>query len=321
MRSDEHHIQEIARWLEPKSRLLITGHQRPDGDSLGSALALGLALPEIGKQCTIVSSDPLPRIYRSLPGAGNIKTWEKVEDDFDGVITLECGSSERSGIKGLNNLPSVSIDHHASTGDWAEINWVDSTVSAVGEMIFILIEYLGIRITPEIASNLFAAIMTDTGSFQYSNTLEQTLSIASRLVSYGASPAEISRSVYMNQNASRLRLLSRVLNTLEIDQSGVMATVSMNLEDLKITGAEDDDTEGFVNYPLSIQGIEVCALFRQVGERSFRVSLRSKQKIDVSRVAVQFGGGGHTRAAGFSLENLSLPEARELVTVRLKALL
>jgi bifunctional oligoribonuclease and PAP phosphatase NrnA len=321
MRSDEYHIQEITRWLETRRRLLITGHQRPDGDSLGSALALGLALPTIGKECTVVSSDTLPHIYRNLPGAENIKTWGKVEGNFDGVITLECGNAERSGIEGLDTLPAICIDHHASTSPWAEVNWIDAKVSAVGEMIFILIESLGIKITPEIASNLFAAIMTDTGSFQYSNTSAQTLNIASRLVAYGASPAEISRAVYMNQKVSRLRLLSRVLNTLEIDPSGAIATASMNLEDLQISGADADDTEGFVNYPLSIQGIEACALFREVGERSFRVSLRSKQKIDVSRVAVEFGGGGHARAAGCSLDNLSLPQARELVLVKLKALL
>lgn len=321
MISDENHIQEIARWLESRKKLLITGHQRPDGDCLGSALALGLALPEIGKQCRIVSPDPLPFMYRSLPGAEKIVACKQVTEDYDGAIILECGSAERTGIQGLEKLSTVNIDHHPSTGAWAEINWVDSSVSAVGELIFDLIEALGIRITPQIASNLFAAIMTDTGSFQYSNTSEMTLLIASRLVSFGASPAEISRTVYMNQKASRLLLLSRVLNTLEIEPSGKIASVNMLLEDLRVTGADSDDTEGFVNYPLSIRGIEACAFFRQSGECSFRVSLRSRQKIDVSRVAVQFGGGGHARAAGFSLKNMSLPEARELVLSKIRALL
>ncbi len=321
MISDEHHIQEIAQWLESRKKLLITGHQRPDGDCLGSALALGMALEETGKKCTIVSSDSLPHMYSALPGADKIIKCAQIEEDYDGVITLECGNVERSGIKGLSNLPTINIDHHPSTGDWAEVNWVNPAVSAVGELIFLLIESLGIPITPAIASNIFAAIMTDTGSFQYSNTSEQTLLIASRLVSYGASPSDITQTVYMNQKASRLRLLAKVLETLKIDQSGKIATVSMSLDDLESTGAEADDTEGFVNYPLGIQGIEACALFRQSSEHNFRVSLRSRQKIDVSKVAVQFEGGGHARAAGFSLNNLSLSDARNLVLARLKALL
>ncbi len=321
MISDEHQIQKIIRWLESREKLLITGHQRPDGDCLGSALALGLALDKTGKKCSIVSSDTLPHMYSSLPGADKITRCVQIKEDYDGVITLECGSAERSGIQGLANLSTVNIDHHPSTENWAEINWINPAVSAVGELIFLLIEAMGVPITPAIASNLFAAIMTDTGSFQYSNTSEQTLLIASRLVSYGASPAEITQTVYMNQKASRLHLLARVLETLEIDKSGKIATVSMNLDDLEATGAEADDTEGFVNYPLSIQGIEACALFRQSSLHNYRVSLRSRQKIDVSKVAVQFKGGGHARAAGFSLNNLSLSEARDLVLARLKELL
>ena len=163
--------------------------------------------------------------------------------------------------------------------------------------------------------------MTDTGSFQYSNTSENTFLVASRLLSYGASPAEISRSVYMNQKPSRLRLLSRVLGTLEIDESGKIAVVSLTREDLENTGAADEDTEGFVNYPLSLEGIEASVFLRQVGEKSFRVSLRSKTTIDVSEVASRFGGGGHVRAAGFSLNDMTLDEARKLTVSGLRELL
>ena len=321
MKSDESYIQDIIRWLESRKTLLIAGHQRPDGDSLGSALALGLALPERGIECAVVSPDTVPYIYQSLPGAGRIKRCTTVSEHYDGVIVLECASLARTGLEGLEKLPSVNIDHHNSSATWADINWINPTASAVGEMVCLLLEALKIRITPDIAANLFAAIMTDTGSFQYSNTTADTFSIASRLLQYGASPAELARSIYMNQKESRLRLLSRVLGTLEIDKSGKIAVVSMSLADLEDACAEDEDTEGFVNYPLSLQDIEASAFFRQVDDRNFRISLRSKTKVDVSRVAAQFGGGGHVRAAGFSLNDISLPEAMELVISRLRVLL
>ena len=321
MTSDKDHVQEIARWLGSRNKLLITGHRRPDGDCLGSALALGMALASIGKTCILMSADPVPHIYASLPGAGEIRVGQNIREELDGFIALECGNAERSGLEGLAGVPSLNIDHHGSTVPWADINWIDPSISAVGEMIFMLLESLGIQITPEIATNLFAAIMTDTGSFQYSNTSEHTFRRASRLVSFGASPANISRDIYMNQRSSRLRLLSRVLATLHVDDSEKIADINMTMDDLEASGASVEDTEGFVNYPLSISGIEACAFFRQSGERRFRVSLRSKQRVDVSLIAMQFGGGGHARAAGFSMEKTSLAEARNLVLDTLRKLL
>ena len=321
MISDESHIQETIHWLKSRKRLLIAGHSRPDGDCLGSALALGMALPQLNIECTVVSADPVPQQYQSLPGADQIRNRKSVDPDYDGILFLECGSPERSGLEGTERFPALNIDHHPSTTEWAQVNWINSEASAVGEMVYSLLESLKIEITPGIASNLFAAIMTDTGSFLYSNTSENTFLVASRLLSYGASPAEISRSVYMNQKPSRLRLLSRVLGTLEIDESGKIAVVSLTREDLENTGAADEDTEGFVNYPLSLEGIEASVFLRQVGEKSFRVSLRSKTTIDVSEVASRFGGGGHVRAAGFSLNDMTLDEARKLTVSGLRELL
>jgi len=321
MISDKQHIQEIAEWLESRNRLLITGHQRPDGDCLGSILALGMALSAAGKTCRLAVSDPVPHIYHFLPGMETLGTISRIDTEFDGVITLECGSASRTGIKGIESLSSLNIDHHASTEPWADLNWINPEFAAVGEMILLLLDEMGLEISADIAGNLFAAVMTDTGSFQYSNTTAGTFMAASRLVSRGADPAEISRAVYMNQKVSRLKLLARVLETMEIDSSGRIASIRMTLEDLEATGAEGDDTEGFVNYPLSVQGIEASVFLRQAGEHLYRISLRSKQKIDVSQVAVRFGGGGHARASGFSLESQSLQEARELVLSELRALL
>lgn len=321
MTSGHRHLRKIRDWLASKEKILISGHQRPDGDCLGSSLALGLALTSLGKKPSLLSSDPVPERYRFLPGSAGIKILGTLEEDGDGVIILECSDFARTGISGLERLPSLNIDHHGSTQPWADLNWIDPSTSAVGELVFLLIKFLEVEISPEIAINLFTAIMTDTGSFQYSNTSEQTLRIASELVRAGASPSLISREVYMNQSEARLKLLARVLATLQIDSSERIATINMSLADLESTEANDDDTEGFVNYPLSLSGIEASVFFRECGDKNFKVSLRSKETVDVSIIASSFGGGGHARAAGCSLNDISLAEAQVMILERIKKLL
>ena len=323
MTAENSQIQEIAEWINSRKSFLITGHQRPDGDCLGSSLALASALARIGKECAVVIADPVPRIYQELPGAEEILSASESPpaSSFEGLVAMECGTIERTGLEGVDNLPSLNIDHHPSTQAWADLNWIDTDISAVGEMVFILIKAMGIEVTPDIATNLFTAIMTDTGAFQHSNTTAQTFFIASRLVEAGASPAGISRIVYMNQPASRLRLLAKILTTLHIDESGQYATISMSIRDLEETGARDEETEGFVNYPLSVSGIEACAFLSEADNHRIRISLRAKEKVDVSAIASSMGGGGHSRAAGCTLEGVSLPEAEKIILDKINKLL
>jgi phosphoesterase RecJ-like protein len=245
---------------------------------------------------------------------------DRAEGDYEVLFVLECNNLERTGISNLECYPIVNIDHHPKNDHFGKYNWVDPSAAAVGELVFSLIKSLLGELTPEIATNLYVAILTDTGSFQFSNTSAKTFSIAAELVDAGADPAEIAQAVLMNQDESRIRLLARVLQTLEFDTSRRIAWIHLDRRMLLETGASASDTEGIVNYPLSVEGVLVSAFFREEQDGSYRVSLRSKDGSDVSAVAEQFGGGGHENAAGLSA-NGSLAEVKAKVLERLLALL
>jgi phosphoesterase RecJ-like protein len=295
-------VAEIAEFIHQKSSFLITSHSRPDGDSLGSALAVAAALQQLGKSAQVVNADPHPRMYDSLPGIDEVIVANQVDGRYEGLIVLECSNLDRTGVKGLERFEAVNIDHHLKNDEFGLLNWVDAKAAAVAEMVFQLFHELEIRITPEIATNLYVAILTDTGSFQFSNTTAQTFGIARQLVSAGAQPAPIAQAVLMNQPESRLRLLCRVLSSLTFESEGKIAWLKLTERMLEETGSTAADSEGMVNYALSVDGVKVCALFKQEQGESYRVSLRSRGEQDVSTVAQHFGGGGHRNAAGLSIE-------------------
>lgn len=313
-------LENILRAIQDNQRFLITSHARSDGDSIGSSLALAQALTQAGKAVRILHADPAPDIYRSLPGIDRIEVGTSPNEAFDVLIVLECNDLERTGVSGLEAALSINLDHHSKNDHFADFNWVDPNASAVAELVFQIVEALKIEMTPEMATNLYVAIMTDTGSFQYLNTTADTFRIAGQLVASGAAPAAIAQDIYMTQSESKLRLLSRVLATLSLDPTRQVAWVSLDREMLEQTGAKDNDTEGFVNYPLSLEGVKICAFFREVGPESYRVSLRSKKDFDVNRVAQSFGGGGHVNAAGLSLSG-SFDEVTTRLISRLTELL
>lgn len=312
-------LKEIAEFIRGKDRFLITSHARPDGDSLGTAFALVEALGQIGKTAEFVNADPVPRVYESLPGSDSMIVSDRIQGSYGALIVLECCNLERTGVKGLGGIATVNIDHHLKNDQFGDLNWVDPKAAAVGEMVFSLFDELGVRITPEIATNLYVALLTDTGSFHFSNTTAETFRIAGELVGAGAVPSEIAQKVLMNQPESRLRLLCRVLNSLEFDSGRQVAWLALTQEMLEKTGSSADDSEGMVNYALSVEGVRVCAFFKQERGQLYRVSLRSRGDEDVSAVAQYFGGGGHRNAAGMSLEG-PFEDVREQVVSRLKAL-
>jgi len=313
-------LREIAEFIRGKDRFLITSHARPDGDSLGTALALAEGLEQLGKTADVVNADPVPRMYESLAGIDRVNVTRKVEAPYDALMVLECSNLERTGIEeGLDGFAAVNIDHHLKNDEFGVLNWVDPKAAAVGEMVFLLLGELGVRITREIASNLYVALLTDTGSFHFSNTTAETFRVAGELVGAGADPAQIAQTVLMNQPASRLRLLCRVLNSLTFDSGGRVAWLSLTKEMLEKTGSSADDSEGMVNYALSVEGVRACALFKQERGQLYRISLRSHGDADVSEVAQYFGGGGHRNAAGMSLEG-PFEEVRDRVVNRLRSL-
>jgi phosphoesterase RecJ-like protein len=313
-------LEDIVELIRLNDRFLITSHERPDGDSIGSELALAAGLRLLGKKADVINADPHPRNCRSLPGIDSIVVTRSAKGAYEILFVLECTSLERSGIRGLEHLPAINIDHHPKNDCFGELNWVDTSASAVGMMIFELLKRLNVPITAEVATNLYVALLTDTGSFQFSNTTAETFAVARELVAAGADPGEIAQSVIMSQSASRLRLLSSLLSTLDFDPTHRIAWIRMDRSMLESTGATSEDTEGLVNYPLSVEGVLLCAFFRQEGKRSYRVSLRSKNGLDVGSVAETFGGGGHRNAAGLSLEG-SFEEVRKKIISRLEYLL
>jgi len=279
-----------------------------------------LALESLGKEAHVFNADPHSRPYHFLPGIEKIQVTDRIDGKYDGLFMLECGDLERPGLKGLDQYLIINIDHHHKTEPFGTLNWVDPTAAAAGEMIYQLAHELKVAITPEAATNLYVALFTDTGSFQYSNTTAQTLLIAGDLVRLGADPAAIARSVHMTQPITRIQLLGLLLKSLQVHTSGKIASISLTQEMLSETGAAMNDTEGVVDYPLSIDGVEIAAFLREESNGRCRISLRSKNLYDVSSVAELFGGGGHKNAAGLVIEK-DLKEAHTIVTGELEKLL
>ena len=294
-------LSQVVELIESKSRFAITSHIRPDGDSLGSSLGLCWLLRALDKEAEVIMRDPVPHAYRKLPGTENVRVTPTVDRPFDAVFVIECSDITRPGLIDLEKQFVVNIDHHSTTALFGTINWIDSTASAVGEMIYNLCKATGVRVTKEIAECVYTALITDTGSFHYSNTSERTFKVASELVRAGVKPAKISQAVFSSYPWSKIELLSEVLSTARRDESGRVAWMRQTLAMQERAGAADEDGDGFVNYPLTVGEVEAVALLKECAPGVYRTSLRSKGDVNVARIAEKFGGGGHRNAAGCTL--------------------
>ena len=294
-------LSQVVELIESKRRFAITSHVRPDGDSLGSSLGLYWLLRALGKEPEVIMRDPAPRAYQKLSGADSVRVTPRVDREYDAVFVIECSDITRPGLIDLDQQLVVNIDHHSTTALFGTINWIDATASAVGEMIYNLCKAIGVRVTKEIAECVYTALITDTGSFHYSNTTERTFKIASELVRAGVKPAKISQAVFNNYEWSKLDLLSRVLATVKHDPSGRVAWMRQTLEMQHTAGAGEDDGDGLVNYPMSVGSVEAVAFLKECSPGIYRTSLRSKGEINVARIAEKFGGGGHRNAAGCTM--------------------
>jgi bifunctional oligoribonuclease and PAP phosphatase NrnA len=306
-------LSQVVELIENKDKFAITTHIKPDGDGVGSSLGLCWLLSSLGKSAEVIVRGDIPPSYRSLPGADAIRDVETLDGEYDAIFVIECSDLERPGIKGLEEQFTVNIDHHATSAHFGTINWIDSTASAVGEMIYNLCKAIGGRVTRQIAECVYMALVTDTGSFHFSNTTERTLKVASELIKAGAKPAVISEAVYNNYPWSRIELMRQVLSTVGRDASGRIATLRQTLDMRKTAGAVDGDNNGFVNIPLAARDVLAVVYMREVGPEEYRVSLRSKGDINVARVAEKFGGGGHRNAAGLRIDGNWDEKERELV--------
>jgi phosphoesterase RecJ-like protein len=298
-------IAALLETFRSTPRFILTAHARPDGDAVGSVLALAEVLDQLGCHIDIILSDPIPFIYRTLPNIQRIHHAPSVSDIVPdrGVpaILLECDGIERTGLLGLEDRCLINIDHHASGRHFAHFNWIDEHACAVAAMVYRIALAAKVEITPSMATGLYTAILSDTGSFTYASTNAETFALAHDLTARGANPSQIARDVYFSNPASKIRLLGTALSNLRTD--GPLAWTWVTNQDMDTAGAEAEDCEGVVNYLISIDGVESAVFLRELPSASqFRLSIRSKGKIDVAQIAESFGGGGHRRASGCTLD-------------------
>jgi bifunctional oligoribonuclease and PAP phosphatase NrnA len=294
-------IERIRDEIARRQRFVISSHVRPDGDSIGSQLALAAALDSLGKSARIVNSDAAPAQFGSLPRADRIEIAKAVEGTFDAAIVLECGATERTGVAGLDRYFIINIDHHPGNTLFGALNWHDEGAAACGEMVYDLIAALGAPLSIEIATSLYVAVLTDTGSFHHSGISPKTFDICRRFLEAGVDPVAIARQVYDSSTVGRIRLWGAVLASMEVDASNRLAIIHLDRAAAAKAGTTFDDTEGLINVPLTVPEIQAVVFFKEPGDGECRVSFRSKGDVDVNEVAAHFGGGGHKNASGCTL--------------------
>ncbi len=312
-------LERVLQEIRARRRFVVSSHARPDGDGIGSALALGQILRAMGKDAEVVLHDGVPRIYQNLPFAERAVQADSVPADFPpngAVILLECDSMRRTLLEGLETCFLINIDHHASGRNFAHINWIDATVMATAELIYRLARRACVPVDRDIATCLYTALMTDTGSFMFEGTNEHTFTVARDLVLAGADPAHCARPIYFGHSTAKMRLLGAALSSLH--REGPLAWIWVTQEQMQRVGAREEDCEGLVNYALSMADVQVAIFFRELADRRFRISLRSKGEVNVSTVAEYFGGGGHKCASGCSIDG-PLAVAVSRIVDRLRA--
>ena len=302
-------VRQIRDEIMRRQRFLLTSHARPDGDSIGSELAMAFALEALGKQVRIVNADAAPEHYQDFPGMDRIEIADSVSADVDAVIVLECSDLTRTGVAGLDRAFLINIDHHAGNRLYGAINWHDESAAACGEMVFDLIRELGVPLSLEIATHVYLAILTDTGSFHHSNITPRTFDICRQTVEAGVNPAAMARRVFDSNSFGKLKLIGALLDSMQLLDDGRLALLYMDDAMLEACGCTNNDTEGLINLPLTAREIQAVVFFKVAPTGEIRVSMRSKYDVDVRQVAGAFGGGGHKNAAGFTVTG-SLDEVR-----------
>lgn len=286
-------------------RQLYFLHVSPDGDSIGSTLAVVRTLRAAGYEAWAVGVDPVPRIYHFLAGWDTLFVpWEQVTGDWDLGVFLDCGDRERVGAAApvLDRCRvTLNIDHHATNTLYGDYYWVDGSAAACGEQAYRLLKQLGHPIDRDAAIALYTALVTDTGSFAFNSVTPETHRIAANLVAAGVRPYDVAQEIFENDSPERVRLMAAALGTLSLHAGGRVATVKVTQAMLAASGAQPEDVDGLVNHARAVRGVEVAALLRETEDGTVRVNLRSRRTVDVARLAQQFGGGGHARAAGCTL--------------------
>ncbi|MDI6800979.1 MAG: bifunctional oligoribonuclease/PAP phosphatase NrnA [Thermodesulfovibrionales bacterium] len=302
--------KDLLNFLKNEDNFIIATHISPDGDGLGSAIALSIALQKLCKKTILLCKNHMPKQYKFLPGSEKFITFETLRSlasNFQpcNLILIDCNdidriTDDRSEIQGVNINSSLLIDHHETQKDYGDIKWIEPGAAATGVMVYYLTNELGVEIDKDMAINLYAAIAVDTGNFRYENTTHDVLRVASELIAAGAIPHVIYRELFESWPDGRFNLFIKVLNTLQVEDG--IAVVKVTREMFNETSTTPDDTEHFVEFPRIMEDVKVSVLFREIDDNHFKVSLRSKDGINVAKIAEVFGGGGHKNAAGCRIE-------------------
>lgn len=313
-------MREIIEALNTSKNVLLATHIDPDGDAIGSLIAMGLALEAAGKRVVMYNESPIPGPYRFLSGVDRVTCAAPPINDCDVAVIIDCGDLQRLGqiadtMEGFPRL--INVDHHATNTRFGYLSLIDPEACASAELIYQVILALGIQITAPIATALYTGILTDTGSFRFTNTSQKTFSICEALVAAGAEPAEVAKHLYGQYSIGRLKLLNMALNSIEISHNGKLSLMAVTRHMLMESGTVPDDVVGMINYARRIEDIDVAVLIREKrngngvpgSQRPFQVSLRSNGAVDVGAIATTFGGGGHAKAAGF-LVKATLPQLK-----------
>ncbi len=306
---------DVAAAIRRHDAFLITSHARPDGDAIGSQLAMAFALDALGKRVRLVNHDPVPGPYRHFPGADRIVVapaappLPDLPANAEATIVMECGDLGRSEVTGLERPTVINIDHHIGNTMFGSVNWFDGSAASCAEMVADVIDALGVSWTQQMAAHLYLGIVTDTGGFRHGPISARTFHTSARIAASGVSPALLSREIFDSFGVGRIRLTGAILNAMELHHNNHLAVLYYDDEILAACGATSDDTDGLVNLPLGAKDVLAVALVRKQSDTQYRVSMRSKGAVDVRAVAVAHGGGGHTNAAACSVAG-----SRESVT-------
>lgn len=312
---------EIMDVIKNAKRILVASHIDPDGDALGTQLAMAEYLKDIGKDVILMRDSEIPSKYTFLNNVNQIPHSDSFDDTliFDTVIILECPNLARIGMAYRyikEDMKIINIDHHQDNNIFGQLNWINETASSVGEMVYEFFKSISYEIKPAVAELLYVAILTDTGRFRYRSTSPRTLELAGELVAAGADPQLICDNVYYNMNPSSMILIGKVLNGIKFFHENQICLLELSNKMLEDSKADRSESDGLVDYTLFNSGVIAGALIKEIDKNNYKISLRSKNGINVAAIAAEYGGGGHFNAAGCSI-NLTLDEAREEIVKKL----
>ncbi len=316
-------LHRVADALRAAPSVAVLAHVNPEGDAIGSTLAATLALRAAGKRAGAFNADPVPPGLGGLPGAGEIRHEPPRDQAYACYLVVDTSDLDRTGglLDGrASGAIVLNVDHHAGNTRFGDVNWIEPQASSAGEMVYRLLRAAGAPISADVAANLYAAILTDTGSFRFGNTTAESLRVAAELVAAGAVPEVIARGLTANRTLGEWRLLSEVLAGLTVAASGRVAWIEITAAARQRAGVGLEVTEDFIEYARNLAGVRIAVAFKELSSDEVRVSLRSTGPVDVARLAGAFGGGGHRNAAGCTVRG-NLETAKTEVLAAAEALM